>query len=199
VEVPEMRPAPVCFAALIFTALACAPPGEAPPVEPPNPDQAKADAAEWRWSEREASLLYSLQHSLSQYEVQVVRPGNKGNPWTPLTVRILDLGQEVYSFRAHDKTVFTQLGDTVFVADFSPRRTGCTIVAFDLKARKEMWKCPLVGNPPEWHSEYEHEVNITTDGDAVLVYGKESNGRYIEYVDAKTGKTVGHKKLPPND
>ena len=28
---------------------------------------------------------------------------------------------------------------------------------------------------------------------AVLVGGNEAAGKYIEYVDAKTGKTVGHK------
>jgi hypothetical protein len=27
----------------------------------------------------------------------------------------------------------------------------------------------------------------------ILVRGNESAGKYIEYVDAKTGKTVGHK------
>jgi hypothetical protein len=159
--------------------------------------QKRADAREWRWADNEAKLLYSVRHHLKGYQVQVIRPENNDDPRGPLTVRVLDKGQEVCSFSAHDETVFTQLGDVVFVADFSPMATGCTIVAYDLKARRQLWQCPLKGNPPQAHSEYRHQVNITVDDDAVLVYGNESNGRYIEYVDAKTGITVGHKKLLP--
>jgi hypothetical protein len=181
------------FAMLIFSAVGCAPRAE----ELAGPYQKKADAAEWRWSDQEASLHYSTLHQIKGYEVRIIRPADSKRPWDPLTVRIVDKDAEVCSFSAHSETVFTQRGDVLYVAHFSPIATGCSVVAYDLKARKELWKCHLKGNPPPGHSEYRHQVNITADGDAVLVYGKESNGRYIEYVDAETGKTVGHKKLPP--
>ena len=29
------------------------------------------------------------------------------------------------------------------------------------------------------------------------VYGNESAGRYVEFVEVRTGKTVGHKVFPP--
>ena len=187
-----MRLALACVPAFFLAALGCAPRDETSARY-----QQKAEASQWRWSEHEAKLLYSVRHQLKGYQVQVVRSENNQDAWEPFTVRILDKGQELYSFRAHDETVFTQLGNTVFVTDFSPIATGCRVIAYDLKAGKQLWKCSLKGNPPERHSKYRHQVTITVDDDAVLVYGNESNGRYIEYVDAKTGKTIGHKKLPP--
>jgi hypothetical protein len=187
-----LRIALTCVATFLLAAAGCT-----PSHNPSSPSQHEAEASEWRWSEHEASLIYSVQHELQRYEVQVVRTENNEHSWEPLTVRILDKGQEIYSFRAHDETVFTQLGDVIFVADFSPIATGCTVVAYDLKERKDLWKCFLKGNPPKIHSEYRHQVNITTRGGAVLIYGKESNGRYIEFVDAQAGRTIGHKKLSP--
>ena len=165
----------------------------------PTVEQQKADTAQWEWSDHYANLLYCVAHHLEDYEVRVVRP--TGATWArkPFRIEVLDNGVEACSFRGHDETVFTQIGDVLYVADFSPIATGCSLVAFDLKGRKQLWKCQLKGNPPLMHSRYRHQVNITTDGHVIVVYGKESNGRYIEYVDTKTGKTVGHKKLPPSE
>jgi hypothetical protein len=39
-------------------------------------------------------------------------------------------------------------------------------------------------------------VNLDLEKQAVCVRGNESAGRYIEYVDLRTGKTVGHKVYP---
>jgi hypothetical protein len=178
-------------------ALAFAVAGCTASVEESLPLQQKAEAAEWRWSEHETNLLHCVRNQLKGYEIQAVRAEKDKDSLEPFTVRILDKGQEIYSFRAHGETVFTNTADVIFVAKFSPIATGCTVLAYDLKERKELWKCELKGNPPGGHSVYHHQVNITTDGGAVLVYGKESNGRYIEYVDAQTGMTVGHKKFPP--
>jgi hypothetical protein len=55
-------------------------------------------------------LLYSVQHELKQYEIRIIRRENSEYNWQPFTVQILDKGQEVYSFRAHDETVFTDRG-----------------------------------------------------------------------------------------
>lgn len=180
-----------CWILLIVAApLGCGPDGG-------TDYQKKADAAEWKWSDDYASLLYSMSQHLDGYEVQIIRPKAAAMLWEPFTVRVLDGGDEACSFTGHAKTVFAQLGDALYVAKFCPIATGCSVVAYDLKGRKKLWECPLQGNSPPFHSKYLHLVNITMDGKAVVVYGKESNGRYIEYVDARTGKTIGHKKLPP--
>ena len=36
-------------------------------------------------------------------------------------------------------------------------------------------------------------MQLDLDGDAVRVFSQESAGKYVEYVDLKDGKTVGHK------
>jgi hypothetical protein len=155
------------------------------------------DVREWRWSVNEASLLYCLDNCLSGYEIQVVRP-EKNDDWRDrYTVRILRNGQLLYSFHAHGETVFTNIGGVFFVCDFSPIATGCKLVAFDLEKQKELWRCALQGNPPSWHSKYRHQVNITKNSEGIVIYGKESNGRYIEIVDPKVGKSVYNRKLPP--
>jgi hypothetical protein len=165
--------------------------------EEPKKLQEKAEAAQWKWSDYENNLLHCALHNLTGYEVRITRPKGAEMEWEPFRVSILDGNAEVYAFRGHSETVFTQLGDVIYVAELRPIRTGCSVVAFDLKARRELWKCHLNGNPPNAHSMYRHQVNITHEDGVVVVYGKESNGRYIEYVDARSGKIVGHKKLPP--
>jgi hypothetical protein len=159
--------------------------------------QKKADAAEWEWSDHRASLRECVKSQLQSYEAEVYSP--KGREWwePPLEVDVTAKGKLVCCFRAHEATVFTQLGDVLYVADFSPIQTGCSVEAYDLKGRKQLWRCRLKGNPPAEHSKYRNRVNITTEGGMVVVYGKEDNGRYIEYVDPRTGVTVGHKKFPP--
>jgi hypothetical protein len=56
-----------------------------------------------------------------------------------------------------------------------------------------LWKHGLRGLGGIGHSKYSNAVHVANDGKVIKVYGKESAGNYLEYVDAKTGKTVGHK------
>jgi hypothetical protein len=126
---------------------------------------------------------------LRDYDVEVSAP--KGQP---LTVRVKDGGREVLAFRGHWETAFTRLGDTLFVAEFSPIASGCAVVAFDLTTGRQVWRCRLRGLGPVAHSRYRNRVTIETDGRVVLVRGWEALGRYIEVVDPKTGKSAGHKK-----
>jgi hypothetical protein len=182
-----------CLAAFLVVG-----PGRMPAADKATTDwQKKADAAEWKWSDDHASLRHCVQSQLRGYEAEVYSP--KGREWwePPFEVDVTARGKLVCCFRAHDATVFTQLGDVLYVADFSPICTGCSLEAYDLKGRKLLWRCRLKGNPPPGHSKYHHRVNITTQEGMVVVYGNEDNGRYIEYVDPRTGATVGHKKFPP--
>jgi hypothetical protein len=159
--------------------------------------QRKADATEWRWSKEQTNLDYCVKHNLRGYTARIT-PLEDAWGSERLQISVLDGAEEAWTFRGHEETVFVQVGDVLYVADFCPIATGCAIVAYDLKARDLLWTCPLRGNPPALHSQYLHFVNIEADGDAILVFGTEGNGRYIEYVDTKSGKTVGHKKLPPD-
>src|SRR5262249_62093206 len=105
--------------------------------------QAVADDAPWKWSDREASLGYCVARNLRDYDVEVSAP--KGQP---LTVRVKDGGRELLAFGGHWETVFTRLGDTLFVAEFSPIATGCAVVAYDLKTGQQQWRCRGRGGGP---------------------------------------------------
>src|SRR5262249_17780327 len=99
-------------------------------------------------------------------------------------------------FQGHRNTVFTRSGSVIFIAEFSPISSGCDLAAFDLDARKQLWRCQLRGIGPQDHSKYGNVLNIEMDEGAILVLGNEVHGRYIEYVDPENGVTLGNKKLP---
>ena len=75
--------------------------------------------------------------------------------------------------------------------------TDCSLVAYDLKRRSQLWKAHLKGVGPLGHSKYRNRINLRAGpGQAVTVFGWESFGRYIEVVDVKTGKTLTQRKIP---
>ena len=79
--------------------------------------------------------------------------------------------------------------------DFHPSSSGCAVLAFDLKTQKQLWKTTLKGLGPIAHFRYANSVNLEIiNNNAVRIFGNESAGQYLEIVDLKTGKTVGHQK-----
>jgi hypothetical protein len=106
-------------------------------------------------------------------------------------------GKKVYFWTGHRGTAFLIRGNVLYYADFGSHSSGCSVVAFDLKARKRLWRSELKGLGPIDHSKYFNAVRMEpVDAQVLAVYGKESAGRYVEFVALKTGKTVGHKKFP---
>jgi hypothetical protein len=184
----------------LLAVLGCGGEPEPPKVEEPAPPEAKyqlrADRAKWNWDPKEASLLYCVRRDLRDFRVEIICPKDaedKHRP-EPMTVRLTDAGKEVYSFKAEEWTVFTRQGDVLYFAKFSPIAQGCSVVAYDFKAKKTLWKTGLKGAGAVVHSYYRNEVAIeAADDNAILVTGNETLGRYIEYVDMKSGETLGHK------
>jgi hypothetical protein len=46
---------------------------------------------------------------------------------------------------------------------------------------------------PISHFAYRNFINLDVNGEVMTVYGNETLGRYLEYKDIDTGKTVGHR------
>jgi hypothetical protein len=162
--------------------------------------QQLADGLPWRWDGEHASLLYSVTQHLGYYRTEIVCPklGEGCLPYDQLTVRILDdRGEEVYSFKAHRGTVFTRHGDVLYVAEFRPGDTGCGVAAYDIKAKKQLWRTGLQSFYKGFHSAYHNAVTMDYDGRALVIRGNEDMYRYIEYVDPETGKTLAHRDYPP--
>jgi hypothetical protein len=155
--------------------------------------QKMADAADWLPPEQEG-FLQCLAHGLNDYQVEVIR--RKGASWGA-TIRISEGGKELYSWDAHLSTVFWERDGMLYHAEFSPQASGCAVVAYDLKAGKRLWRAELKGVGRGHYSKYFNAVRLELTNDEVLsVYGHEAVGRYVEILDRKTGKTVGHKVFP---
>jgi outer membrane protein assembly factor BamB len=180
---PTLEGGPAVFAALVLALAA--------PV-PPAPDYQKlADAAEWKWNDKTATLVHSASLKQPAYEV-------KAEPKARYEVRVTFAkdGKERFTLGAHEHTVFRVVGDTLVYASFHPSANGATMIAVDLKTGKELWKTSLKGIGLVSHFAYRNYLNMEADADTITVFGNESFGKYVEILDTKTGKTVGHKKFP---
>jgi hypothetical protein len=97
------------------------------------------------------------------------------------------------TIEGHTQTQF--VGDRMILwhAEYHPSSSGCTLIATDLETGKQLWKSHLKGIGPIDHTKYSNSVILELDKDVIRVWGKEAFGDYLEIVDRKTGKTVGHR------
>lgn len=146
----------------------------------------------WTWPNPEPSLDACIRRHLKGFTVERIEADHLPGGYTQW-VRVKDHGRVVLRFPASAETTFTRSGDVLYLAVFYPLATGCSVRALDLRTGKERWKSELQGLGQVGHSKYRNQVAIDADGVAVVVRGKESYGRYIEVLDPRTGRTVGHK------
>ena len=157
---------------------------------PPQPDfQRLADAAEWKWLPENVGPLYSLQVYGGDYQVDIVK---KPNTFDKLTIRFSKDGKTALTLEGHYATGFVADGNILYYTEYHPSSSGCSVVAFDLAAGKELWKSHLKGIGPISHFKYRNLVTIDFQG-TLRVFGHESAGDYVEFLDVKSGKTGGHK------
>jgi hypothetical protein len=152
--------------------------------------QKAADEAKWDWPAGGPSLVESVLRAPNDYTIELVRPKST---FGKLTIRLLDGDKVRHTLEAHGGTTFVLSEGVFYYTDYHPSATGCSVVAYDLKAGKELWKTSLKGLGPIAHFQYLNEAVLDLDGGALRVRGAESAGKYLEYVDLKTGKTVGHR------
>jgi hypothetical protein len=152
--------------------------------------QQKANNASWEWHPERSGLLYSVQAAPQDYEITVVRPKDT---FGEFTVRFKVDDKTSYSWQGHLDTPFLVRDKVLYYADYNPYSDGCAVVAYDLANKKQLWKTNLQALGGIDHTKYHNTVEMDFDGDALRVYGDESAGKYVEYVDVKEGKTVGHK------
>jgi hypothetical protein len=151
----------------------------------------KAKEAPWQWSEERASAPSAAKRLTGRYGADIERRDNFN-----VVLRIVKDGAVVHFFDGHLGTVFAVRDDVLYYADFQPSGSGCAVVAYDLRKQKQLWKTHLKGLGGVDHSKYHNAVNLDLERYSVCVRGKESAGNYIEFVDLRTGKTVGHKVYP---
>jgi len=183
--------APIFFGMLLFSC-ACVP-------AQANDWQKFAEKQPWEWDGEKAALMYSVYQHLGDHQVEVISPkwvGEDPQPYNNLTVRIFAERKEIYSFKAHRGTVFSRVGSVLYITDYCPIGSGCSVFAYDLETKKELWRSRLQSISHWSHSVYRNAVTIENRGDVLVVRGKEELLKYVEYVDMKTGKTLAQKEYP---
>jgi hypothetical protein len=152
--------------------------------------QKGADSALWDWKDEKASPFWGISQTGAKYRIVMVsEPGDREN----LTFKIFHGEKEVYTWLGHVNSVFRIQEDRLYFARFHPSASGGSVVAVDLITGKELWDSPLQGIGPVQHSAYLNLMNLDANFDVVWVWGNESNGRYLEYKDVTTGKTIGRR------
>lgn len=152
--------------------------------------QKLADDTKWEWVPERATVLYSILNYHGDYQVEMVK---KPNTFGELTIRFTKDGKEGLVLSGHHATTFVGKDGILYYADYHGSANGCTLVGYDLANKKVLWKTPLKGIGPIAHFGYSNAVVVELLGDAVKVIGHEASGNYVEFVDLKTGKTVGNK------
>jgi hypothetical protein len=150
-----------------------------------------ADKEAWEWSKEKASAEYCKKAYKGDYEIELLPSG--GDSTGSLNIRFYFNDKEVHSILGHAGTVFGESKNVAYYADFSPSSSGCTVIAYDLKAKKQLWKTDLKGLGPISHFKYRNAMILEVKDDVIRILGQESAGKYVEYVDLKSGKTVGHR------
>lgn len=151
--------------------------------------QKKADEAAWDWKDERATLEFSVQRCKLKVETQT-------NDFRGASITVHAGDDQVVTIDGHTGTSFVVQGLTLYYADYHPMSTGCAVVAMDLKTGKQLWRTTLKGLGPVKHFKYYNAVALDVDEGALRVVGKESQGRYIEFVDRENGTTLGHKVFP---
>ena len=155
--------------------------------------QKTADSAGWGWEDAKANPLRCIFQAGAKYSIVMVsEPSDRDR----LTFKILYGDKEVYTWGGHMRTVFRILEDRLYYARFHPSADGGRVVAVDLSSGKELWDSPLQGIGPRAHSAYVNLMNLDANFEVVTVWGNETMGRYLEFKDVTTGKTLGHRIFP---
>jgi hypothetical protein len=158
-----------------------------------------ANQEEWKWDDEAASLFYCVSKELNDYHVILDCPKNRMGLADAISMRVLDdSGKHIFTLKGHQRTVFARSGDLLFVAVFPQLAASCVVKAYDFKKNKMLWESDIEPRILEWPSIYSNKVNISVvndlNGEALRICGKEPFYRYIEYLDIKTGTTLGRSR-----
>jgi len=156
--------------------------------------QGQAADAEWNLANTVKDFASSVSQNNSGYAVTVVKKPNGFFLESDMIVSDSQ-GKELckLSVEGGSETPFLIKNDVIYYANYCPITSGCGLSAFDLKTAKQHWNSGLQGIGGTDHSKYSNHVNLKKQAGAIVVYGNESHGKYIEFVDMKSGNTVGHR------
>lgn len=152
--------------------------------------QKMTQSAAWGWNQEQAGPAYGISQSGGKYDIRIDVSHDDLSNWT---FSIQRDGKPICSWRGHPHTVFRIQEDRLYYARFHTSGSGGQVVAVDLTTGKELWASDLKALGPIQHSAYQNLMNLDANLEVVTVWGNETMGRYLEFKDARTGQTVGHR------
>ena len=181
--------------------VACAPVPDEPAAEPlPAAPEASRDVTAdaslaWHWVRYENDAEFPQVRDVvagdDRYRflvvddrVRIVKVGTEGTAWS------VDLpGQGL------DGGFLLLVGSRLFVAQHSHIASGARVYALDAQTGAMQWQADVYGLGPVDHSKYRNRVQLDADEHALLVYGDEAQGRYVEALSLETGKMLGNLRV----
>lgn len=153
-----------------------------------KPDYEKP-IAEWDWHwEHYVGLLSSMGETNSRFKVRFERSRDKQ------LMTVLDGERTVGSWKVYHLTLFRIVENRLYFAFWDWQRIGSTIVAIDLETGNELWrqKTKALGATGRGlRSGNLLNLDVTPKG--VVIWGWESDGRYVELKSLTTGETIEQK------
>jgi hypothetical protein len=147
---------------------------------------------QWNLDGTVANLKDSSENARTKYLVNV-QDKKDFSDWDFVVTD--SLGSILYkeAILSYSGTPYIFDNDTLYFACYDPVDSGCVMKALDLKSKSALWTTSLQALGPTSHNAYHNRVHIKLSGRNIVVYGEESFGKYIETVDAMTGKTIRSK------
>ncbi len=169
------------------------------PSGPPNSDSSSEDSTRipWRWDDHAADGRKVV------LEVEGKRfgfgPTEGGREFA--IQAILSTGDPAWvravPSTTADAAAMAERGGRLYVALYRTAVTGCRVLALDVATGNEIWEVSLQAVGILHHSKYVNRVQITLLGDALVVFGDESGGRYVEVLDPRDGHLISHRVEKP--
>ncbi|MHB9026530.1 MAG: WD40 repeat domain-containing protein [Armatimonadota bacterium] len=153
--------------------------------------QLEANAMSWTWKDEWATPEhcaaglrgngpYHVEIAFGIYEQRIIRIRDEKDALR-------------YVIQGHAHTTFVIDGDMLYYADYGDISNGATVVAVNLKTKTERWRTHLRGIGTVCHSAYSNRVVLHVNNEVVMVRGWEAVGKYVEYLEAATGRILAHR------
>jgi len=150
----------------------------------------RAREMRWFWYEEETELTNCLK-KCERIEWRVEHA-----PARDISVVIPTKGGKPYSFAAHWNTVFCHDEARLYYVKFSQIMPGGNVICVNLATGKEEWKCEVgrIVNEINFTSYASRRFIYSQDG-MVFVMGNETGGRFLNIIDASTGKLLAEREF----
>lgn len=149
--------------------------------------QRNASLPDWRFDPLSAHVLNSLSRAPADYPVEITKAARRSD-WLRVRVRNAE-GNVVVAWEAHPFAVFAIRGNRLYRTDFDPELTGGSVLAVDLRTGQQIWRTRLQALGKVSKVDYRNRMNLIVEEQSVVIYGHESAGDYVEYLDPATGES----------